>query len=61
MFKLRTVVILINVVTNILLLRPFGRIIYDVAQSVADLRLLESKFAIKIISLTKYKVYAKLV
>ena len=46
MFKLKTLIILIYVITDILLLRPFGKIIFDVASkyddiSVADLRLLE--------------------
>ena len=52
MLKLKTLVLLLNVITNILLLRPFGKIIHDVAVkyidiSVADLRLFE-KLSIKV-------------
>ena len=37
MFKLKTLVLFIKAVTNILLFRPFGRIIYDVAGRYEDL------------------------
>ena len=52
MLKLKTLVLLLNVITNILLFRPFGQIIHDVAAryndiSIADLRLLE-KLSIKV-------------